>query len=146
MMTIQPPFTYLDRGCQTGSPRALVVLLHGVRNPLGPKCNSGPESLSDVKNAVRCEMPGADLFVPELPLRPFSLIRADDVCRTLRAYIDELYNSAEETPHRYCRIILIGHSYGSILVGKLLVLAYGATKGRQSTLRSHDHGPTKLNA
>jgi hypothetical protein len=128
MRTVKTALSHFDHGCETGAPPELVVLLHGVKNPLRCKSSNGPRSLKDVKDAVRSVMPGADIFVPDLALGPFSLTDAEAIAEGLVSDLDEYCAAADAKGRSYSQIVFVGHSYGSILVRKLFVLAHGAMK------------------
>lgn len=96
-----------------GDSRELGVLVHG----LGPS-----RLIRDVKEALAESLPNADLMVPRFNSSLFS--NADP--SALAAQLSDCIQTAEgEVPNGYSRIILIGHSFGALLVRKAYVFACG---------------------
>lgn len=110
------PFVYLDRGRYDGASRELVVLLHAW--------TLGRDSLEAVEHVVRETKPHADIFRPQLPLRMVSREDPHAIAENLLRDVDALWNTSLEG-NAYDQIILIGHSFGSILARKVFVLAHG---------------------
>ena len=77
---------------RNGASRQLVVLLHAFR--------SSPARLRHVCAVVRAEMPDADLLIPALPLRTFSIARAGTAVTGLIGRIDRLGPSGSGTTAR----------------------------------------------
>lgn len=90
----------------------LVILLHGFA--------SRPDDLRTLVPVIDKAYGEPDIFAPGLPMHFFSFHEPLALCRNLLEQIDALYEK-----HRYERIVLVGHSFGSLIARKLVVCAFG---------------------
>lgn len=107
-----------------GTQRELVVILHGFAG--------SPTTMQHVRHAVYECRPDADIFIPRLPFAgPFGRLcmrPAEDIAAALAEAIDEIWaERAGERNEGYESIILVGHSFGSVLVRNIALLAHGET-------------------
>lgn len=103
----------------SGSGEGLAVLLHAF--------DGRAERMAHVARAVREIVPGCELFVPELPLKRVSFADPNAIVANLLDELDRRWQARRERTgdEGYRRIILIGHSTGSLLARKLYVVACG---------------------
>lgn len=97
----------------------LVIVLHGC-------VWTGRQKrlqLQHVIGAIHDTIPSADVFAPLLPIEFWSLRNADRIIDALLAQVDDLWSARGE---RYARVILVGFSFGSVLVRSLYCRAAGA--------------------
>jgi pimeloyl-ACP methyl ester carboxylesterase len=119
IMTIRNTRNVRARAEKSENPRKLVILLHAF--------GSGPQALSLVRAVVQAQIPGADVFAPQLPLAKLS---TKDPIALIVELLDEIDKrwKAQETGGRFDGVIIIGHSFGAVLARKLYVYACGPTK------------------
>lgn len=100
----------------------LVVLLHG--------CTWAPwqrgAQLRHVGDAIRDAMPGADLLMPVMPIEFWSVAEPDQVVTGTLAAIDHAWATRAESGTPYQRVLMVGFSFGSVLLRRLYCLAAGA--------------------
>ncbi len=95
----------------------LVVVLHGLRG--------SPAKMAGVVGAVRETFPDATIFVPHLPYANFfTFARAELIAATVVAKINCLMADGD-----HARIILAGHSMGSLIARKTAIIAHGECAG-----------------
>ena len=100
--------------------RTLVVLLHAYTHT--------SERLDSVEDAVHESIPAAHVVKPQLPLQMWSTANLDDVAAAVVDLIDgQLEQRAAARLPRFEKIILVGHSTGSMIARKAYVLACGET-------------------
>lgn len=98
-----------------GTATILIVLIHGPRG--------SPDSMAGLAHAAREAFPDATTYSPRMRYRGlFSLVRPEEVATDLMAELDELIH---EQPFE--RIIFVGHSTGSLIARKIVILAHGET-------------------
>ena len=104
-----------------GHHSVLVVLLHAYRNT--------KDQLESVEDAVRESMPKAHVIKPQLPLQMWSTEDLNDVSASVVALIDQQveHRVIAELP-KFEKIVLVGHSTGSMIARKVYVIACGETK------------------
>ena len=101
-----------------GSGRDLVVILHGFRG--------SRNAMEEVREVVlNCLEQNADTLVPNMPLGMLSCWQPSTGVACLVKMIDDKWKEKKDSGKPYERIILIGHSTGSILARKLYVIAEG---------------------
>src|SRR5262249_8979805 len=123
-----------------GARDQLVVVLHRwAGSALG---------MQDVVAAISAARPNADVFVPELPFAGFrgrfSMVRAENIAGGLVDAIDALIQNRRHDGGDYSRILLVGHSFGSVLARKIAILANGESPGvpfESGFERFHDSRP-----
>jgi alpha-beta hydrolase superfamily lysophospholipase len=100
----------------------LVIALHG--------CTWTPRrrraQLRDVVAAVRQRIPGADVFAPLMPIEFWSLQTPDRIIDELLAEVDAIWEERTRTGTGYLRVVMIGFSFGSVLLRRLFCRAAGA--------------------
>jgi len=85
----------------------LVILCHGY--------TVDPSSLHTVAEVVRSLIPSSDILIPHLRVKnPFCAINPDKVVEELKGRIDLAWSTNGE----YQRVILVGHSFGALVVRK----------------------------
>ena len=104
-----------------GRHSVLVVLLHAYRHM--------PDSLACVEDAVRESMPHAHVIKPPLPLQTWSMEDLNEVSAGVVTLIDQQveHRAAAQLPG-FEKIVLVGHSTGSMIARKVYVIACGETK------------------
>jgi pimeloyl-ACP methyl ester carboxylesterase len=106
-----------------GTHDELVIVLH--------RWSGTPAKMQGVVAAIAAARPNADVFVPELPFAGFwgrfSMKRAEDVASALVDAIDILVDKRARDGSAYSSILLVGHSFGSVLARKIAILANGET-------------------
>jgi pimeloyl-ACP methyl ester carboxylesterase len=102
-----------------GESARLIILLHAY--------TASPIKMLDIRKAVLEEIPDADIFLPELPARLFSLENPIHLVLDLLDKIDKFWQDrkTKEDRQAYQEIIIIGHSLGALLGRKLYVYACG---------------------
>jgi hypothetical protein len=104
------------------NPDTLVVLLHG--------CTWTPShrvaQMRDVVAAVRELMPGADVLTPLSPIEFWSLQDPDDIVNGILTEVDDAWQRRVTAGGRYQRVLMIGFSFGSVLLRQLYCRAAGA--------------------
>lgn len=103
-----------DDGLDPGMPGgALVVVLHGL--------NGSPSGMRGVVAAVRAAFPGATIFCPRLPYAfALSLALPEQISASVVGKIDTLMARGDHD-----RIVLVGHSLGSLVARKAAIIAHG---------------------
>ena len=116
---------------QNGSSSQLVVLLHAYTHT--------SKQLNDVRATVKESLPDADLLVPDYPARLFANTSPIRVADQLVQYIDETVAQRAKRPDgkSYDRILLVGHSAGSLLLRKAYVIAMGYDSDNSVRGRTH---------
>ena len=105
---------YLGKGSESSD--TLCVLLHSFAG--------NPGRLDSVKRAVREVIPEADIWTPALPAGLTSFADPEMLAVELMERLDVLWRNSDS----YRRIILVGHSLGSLLARKIYVFACGETE------------------
>jgi pimeloyl-ACP methyl ester carboxylesterase len=102
-----------------GKSTSLVILLHAY--------TASAVKMLDIRKAVLEKIPDADIFLPELPARLFSLENPIHLVLDLLDRIDQFWQErkTKEDRQAYQEIIIIGHSLGALLGRKLYVYACG---------------------
>ena len=97
----------------------LVLLLHAFTK-------SG-DSMNAVKAVVQehYKLSGVDFIQPDMPLGTLSVASNTDIIAELVDAIDEAWNKRLSEGRAYKRIVLVGHSFGSLLARKLYVVVNG---------------------
>jgi alpha-beta hydrolase superfamily lysophospholipase len=91
----------------------LVVLIHGLRG--------APSRMAGLARAARTAVPDAATYTPRMAYADlFSLAQPEVLSSDLLNAIDKLV-----CEHGFQRVILVGHSIGSLIARKLVVLAHG---------------------
>jgi pimeloyl-ACP methyl ester carboxylesterase len=105
-----------------GTSELLIVLLHAY--------TLDPSSLKDVRKIMEDIYPNADFLVPELPYKNFfSIAKPAEIIAELLVKIDSAWdNSKKNNQPGYKKILLVGHSIGSLYARKLYVCACGENK------------------
>lgn len=105
-----------------GPARTLVVALHG--------CTwwsfQRRTQLRHVVDAVQTAWPHSDVLLPVMPIEFWSLRDANRVVRGVLREVDRAWNARAATGSPYDHVVLIGFSFGSVLVRRLYCLAAGA--------------------
>jgi pimeloyl-ACP methyl ester carboxylesterase len=96
---------------------SLVILLHGLRG--------SPNVVEKVRAATADALPDADIFVPMLPYGGAGLLTCATPASIVERLLTDVDSLWEQSAGRYRRIIIIGHSMGSMLARKLATLAHG---------------------
>lgn len=108
--------------CQHESASTLVVALHG--------CSWMPSrritQMASVVDAIRQKIPDADVIAPLLPIEFWSLEDADDVAAAIVTVIDDAWATRERKGRPYSRVLLVGFSFGSVLIRQVYCRAAGA--------------------
>ncbi len=106
-----------------GKGTELVVLLHGF---------GGKHTLRDLRSAVTDASPNSDVFIPKYKVGPFRNTDIRQLSGTLEQYIDECFRKrAAETDRgadQYRKVILIGHSLGTLIIRKAYIYGKGSTE------------------
>lgn len=100
----------------------LVVVLHGCTWTSGRRA----EQLRDVIDAVRQAVPSADVLAPLLPIEFWSLQDADNVVTQVLAEVDAVWKKRAATGVTYQHVMLVGFSFGSVLIRQVYCIAAGA--------------------
>ncbi len=113
------PLQYLER---RGARRDLLILVHGLQNPLGAP-RGGP--MATVAEAVR-EDPDVDVLRPMLPFRPQDSADPTDVVAGLVRAVDTAWaDRVAAHGDGYTAIKLVGISLGGLFARKLYVVGCG---------------------
>lgn len=111
----------------------LVVVLHGcTRLPsswLPPWRDSWwrRSQIWDVLSAIHEVLPTADIAAPTMPIEYWSFQDPNRVVDEVLDAIDEAWQARAECPVGYSRVILVGFSFGSVLLRQVYCRAAGAT-------------------
>ncbi len=100
---------------------SLVVLLHAY--------NSSANSLASLANLIRTELPGAEIYCPELPISLLSMANPNSIVAGLLDEVDRKVGAAAAAGVPIEEIVLIGHSFGALLARKMYVVACGEVAG-----------------
>jgi hypothetical protein len=100
----------------------LVVLLHGCTWGSGRRRTQ----LAPVLAAVRESLPAADILLPFMPIEFWSLDDADEIAEDVMAEIDDVWNRQTCAGRTYRRVVMIGFSFGSVLLRQVFCRAAGA--------------------
>jgi len=97
----------------------LVVMLHAY--------TKSAADLELVRQAIResGDYSDADILAPDLPFDLLSMAKPEEVVADLLAQIDHAWNRRAFAGNPYRRILLVGHSMGSLYARKLYVAACG---------------------
>lgn len=101
----------------SGTIDTLVVAFHGCTWTSWRRASQ----LRHVIDAIRETLPGADVFMPRLPIEFWSLQDPDVFLTEVLAEVDRLWERGS-----YKRVILVGFSFGSVLIRQLFCRAAGA--------------------
>jgi pimeloyl-ACP methyl ester carboxylesterase len=115
-------FAEIDRG---GRSSELVVIFHGF--------GTSPKKMEGLRQAVRCTRPNADIYVRRMPyagLRSYwCTVPLEEICGAVVREIDDLWNERKgQSKVGYRRILLVGHSMGSVVARRIAILAYGENR------------------
>ena len=97
--------------------RRLVVAVHGS--------SLRKHSLELVKQRIREAYPDADIWAPSLPMRRWSMHSPQELAKQIIDGLDALWQPPGAAAPAYDDIVLIGYSFGSLLVRKAYVCAWG---------------------
>ncbi len=100
----------------------LVILLHGCSWTLGGR----KRQLQQVVDAVQESMPDADILLPVMPIEFWSLENPDAVVEHVVDDVDRVWARRAEAGREYRLTILIGFSFGSVLLRQVFCRAAGA--------------------
>jgi pimeloyl-ACP methyl ester carboxylesterase len=100
----------------------LVVLLHGCTWTSRRRRTQ----LTDVVDAIHQQLPTADVFTPAIPIEFWSLRDADEIVGALLAEVDRIWNQRATAGQGYRRVVMVGFSFGSVLLRQLFCRAAGA--------------------
>ena len=104
---------------------SLAVLLHAFRKT--------PRHLDDVAAVVRDKKPASHVIAPALPLRMCSRANLTKVARTSsRSSTNRSRHRANQKWAPFDKILLIGHSTGSMISRKAYIIACGETEEARS--------------
>ena len=106
----------------SGDVDTLVVAFHGCTWTSWRRRHQ----LHDVIDALREWCPTADIFTPLLPIEFWSLQNPDRIVREVIAHVDSMWDSQVRSGQAYRKVILIGFSFGSVLIRQLFCRAAGA--------------------
>ncbi len=100
----------------------LVILLHG--------CTWTPRrrktQLEKVLAAVQDSLPGADVLMPVMPIEFWSLQNPDSIVSDIIAAVDGLWRQRADEGRPYGRTVMVGFSFGSVLLRQLFCRGAGA--------------------
>lgn len=99
------------------SPHTLIIILHGISN--------AAKDLLPVENTIIKAWPSAKICRPKMHTSSFSMKDPNTIVATLLSHIDDEVEQARQRGHPYDNIILVGHSFGGLIVRKLYVVACG---------------------
>ena len=101
--------------------RILIVILHAF--------TGSPEKMAEVEAAARRAFDSQDIEIncPRLPLSLFSFASPTAIACELVKQIDGLWSEATHDGRPFTRVILVGHSVGSLIARKAYVIACGST-------------------
>jgi len=122
----------LDRG--KGRRDELVVVLHGY--------SGGAERMAAVRETIREDWPGADIYAPVFPFGKWRLScqRAATIVADQIKIIDELVAERKQSGSGYKDITLVGYSFSAALARKIAIIAYG----EQSSTNGERPAPFEL--
>src|SRR5687767_12335359 len=100
----------------------LVVLLHGCTWTIWRR----KTQLTHIIDAVRESLPGADILMPVMPIEFWSLQNPDHVVEDVIHAIDGVWTRRAGAGRQYRRIVMIGFSFGSVLLRQVFCRAAGA--------------------
>ncbi|RZF63243.1 alpha/beta hydrolase [Sphingomonas populi] len=106
---------------RTDPQRVLVVLIHGFT---GSPARMAAVSAEIYRNA------GSDwfeVFTPHLPMSRLSTMSPTRIACDLVEKIDARWKEAERSKHAFDRILIVGHSVGSLIARKTYIIACGST-------------------
>lgn len=107
-----------------GRGASLVVVLHGCT---WSSSRRGTQ-LRHVLSAIREAIPDADILTPEMPIEFWSLQSAEHIVHEVVAEIDRVWNERSKSDaNGYERLLLVGFSFGSVLIRRVFCEAAGAT-------------------
>jgi hypothetical protein len=107
----------------TGTSETLVVALHGcIWTSRGARTQ-----LRHVLDAAREVLPDADVFAPRMPIEYWSLREPDRIVSQVLAGIDTIWQQrCSRGSGEYRDVVLIGFSFGSVLLRQVFCAASGA--------------------
>lgn len=100
----------------------LVVLFHGCTWTIWRR----KTQLTHIIDAVRESLPGADILMPVMPIEFWSLQNPDHVVEDVIHAIDGVWTRRAGAGRQYRRIVMIGFSFGSVLLRQVFCRAAGA--------------------
>jgi hypothetical protein len=106
----------------SGQTDTLVIALHGCTWTTWRRRTQ----LRHVVDAIQQWLPDADIFTPLLPIEFWSLRPPDRVIDQLLAEVDRVWRAREMTGVGYRRVLMVGFSFGSVLLRQLFCRAAGA--------------------
>lgn len=110
---------------QNGDSSSLVVLLHGY--------NENPQILAGVIEEIQTHHPNADLLRPFYQKGRFLNGDPFQVADHLEATIRDTYENSKREGRPYNKIILIGYSFGALLIRKAYVYGMGSEEDRHGS-------------
>ncbi|MEM9545324.1 MAG: hypothetical protein AAGA77_05090 [Bacteroidota bacterium] len=111
--------SYLER---RGKSKSLFVILHGFRGT--------PQKMRFIKKNLADVDPDADFYIPKLPFSSiFSRTTPSKIVQKQFECIEYIWNDKIKRDHKeYDKIVLVGFSFGALIVRKLFVVASGECK------------------
>jgi len=113
----------------------LVILLHGCTWTRYRR----KTQLKPVIDAVQDSLPQADILMPVLPIEFWSLQSADDIVGDVVDAVDCVWKRQVASGLEYQRIVMIGFSFGSVLLRQVFCRAAGARQNATVDLGAARH-------